>query len=70
MFGIIPGFGPNPDDRAVLWQLKDVIVSSVFNAEYAALFMNARHSTYLRNILIDLGCAVGIATDTAQAKRS
>ena len=61
----------------------DVVVSSVFEAEYAALFMNARNSIYLRNILKDLGypqpltiilcdnkCAVGIATNTAQAKRS
>ena len=56
---------------------------SAFEAEYAARFMNARHAIYLRNILEDLGypqpptiilcdnkCAVGIATDTAQAKRS
>ena len=71
----------NPLD--VLCQIIDVIVSSAFEAEYAALFMNARHAIYLRNILEDLGypqppiiilwgnkCAVGIATDTAQAKRS
>ena len=60
-----------------------MVVGSAFEAEYAALFMNARHSINLRNILEDLGypqpptnilcdnkCAVGIATDTAQAKRS
>ena len=71
----------NPLD--VQFQIIDVVVSSAFEAEYAALFMNARHSIYLRNILEDLGypqpptiilrdnkCAVGIATDTAQAKRS
>ena len=68
----------NPLD--VLCQIIDVIVSSAFETEYAALFLNARHSIYLRNILQDLGypqlptvilcdnkCAVGIATDTAQA---
>ena len=67
----------NPLD--VLCQIIDVIVSSAFEA----LFLNARHSIYLRNILEDLGypqpptvilcdnkCAVGIATDTAQPKRS
>ena len=60
-----------------------MVISSVFEAEYAALLMNARHSIKLRNILEDLAypqpptiilfdnkCAVGIATDTAQAKRS
>ena len=52
-------------------------------AQHLKLNMNARHSIYLHNIRIDLGypkpttivlcdtkCAVGIATDTAQAKRS
>ena len=58
--------------------ITDVIVSSAFEAEYAALFLNVRHSVYLCNILEDLGypqpptailCdnkfAVGIANDTA-----
>ena len=38
-----------------LCQIIDVVVSSAFKAEYAALFMNAQHSIYLRNILIDPG---------------
>ena len=71
----------NPLD--VLCQIIDIIASSAFQAEYAALYMNARHSIYLRNILEDLGypqppiiilcdnkCAVGIAIDTALAKIS
>ena len=71
----------NPLD--VLCQIIDVIISFAFEAEYSALFMNARHAVYLRNILEDLGypqpptiilcdnkCAVGIATDTAQEKDS
>lgn len=60
-----------------------VVVSSVAEAEYAALFLNGREGAMLRTILHDLGypqssttiycdnaCAVGIATDTVTPKRT
>ena len=59
------------------------VCSSVSEAEYAALFLNAQHATWLRTVLLALGypqkpvpilcdnaCAVGIANDTVKAKRS
>jgi hypothetical protein len=61
----------------------DVVVSSVGEAEYAALFMGGQEAVWLRNILAALGhpqppttifcdnrCAVGIATSTVKAKRT
>ena len=67
----------------ILCQIIDVIAGSAFEAEYAALYLNTRHSIYLLNVLGALGypqpptvilfdskCAVGVATDTAQANRS
>lgn len=60
-----------------------VVVASVAEAEYAALFINGREGAMLRTILKDLGypqpttpmycdnaCAVGIATDTITPKRT
>jgi hypothetical protein len=59
------------------------IVSSAGEAEYAALFAGAQQAACLRTILSDLGypqpptiimcdntCAIGIATDSIQQKRS
>lgn len=60
-----------------------VVVASVAEAEYAALFINGREGAMLRTILNNLGypqpstpmycdnaCAVGIATDTITPKRT
>jgi 3',5'-cyclic AMP phosphodiesterase CpdA len=60
-----------------------VVVASVGEAEYAALFMNGQEGEGLRAILTDLGhpqpatiilcdnqCAVGIATDTVKVKKT
>lgn len=59
------------------------VCSSVAEAEYAALYLNARHGVWLRTILTALGyaqrptpvlcdntCAIGIANDTVKARRS
>ena len=59
------------------------VVSSAFEAEYAAMFMNGQNAEPIRNTLEDLGypqgatpiisdneCAVGIANRTVKQKRS
>ena len=60
-----------------------VVVASVAEAEYAALFLNAREGAHLRQVLHDIGypqpttdilcdnaCAVGIASDTITPKQT
>jgi hypothetical protein len=60
-----------------------VVVSSVAEAEYAAVFMNAKEGASLRTILHSLGypqpttdilcdnkCAVGLASDTVTPKKT
>ena len=60
-----------------------VVVSSAAEAEFGALFYNAKDGCMLRNILIDMGhpqpatpvqadnsCAVGLANNTVKQKRS
>jgi hypothetical protein len=59
------------------------VVSSAFEAEYAAMFLNATTAEGIRNILSDLGypqgatpitsdnqCAVGVANRTVKQRRS
>jgi hypothetical protein len=59
------------------------VPTSAAEAEYCGLFINGKHSTYLRTVLHALGytqpptvilcdnmCATGIANDTVKAKRS
>jgi hypothetical protein len=61
----------------------DAVVSAVSEAEYAAIFLNARKATVLRQTLKDLGypqpptpmsvdnkCAQGLANDTVKRRRS
>ena len=61
----------------------DVVVASVSEGEYGAVFLNAQTGEYMRNILEELGhaqppttiycdneCAVGLANDTVKIKRS
>jgi hypothetical protein len=64
-------------------QMIDCVVSSAAEAEYAALFMNAKEGKVLRQTLTDLGypqeatpiytdnaCAMGIANETINMKKS
>ena len=83
---VIGGIGYLGPQNAAIFatsSILDVIVASAAEAEYAALFNNGQHAVWTRTILTALGhhqpatlivcdnkCAVGLANDTLQIKRS
>jgi hypothetical protein len=86
VFSTFPLRPPTPPPNSpchAISSLIPVVVSSVAEAEYAALFLAGREGVMLRNILHSLGypqsattifcdnaCAVGIATDTLTPRRT
>jgi hypothetical protein len=79
---VSPAASPN-GAVATLSSIIDVVVASVAEAEYGAVFKNAQHGSWLRVVLRALGhpqpqtnlytdnaCAVGLANDSLKIKRS
>jgi hypothetical protein len=83
---VVGSIGYLGDHNAAIFAISsvlDVVVASAAEAEYAALFTSAQHAEWTRTILAALGhpqsatnlvcdnkCAVGLANDTLQIKRS